>query len=87
MELDYKKKGGINDDRKKRKLPFSLPKHPKKRKQDTGLFREYTLQWGLDRLDVIECFEHPGQKPGVGKVLEEQKQIYAALGVPPPGSL
>lgn len=59
----------------------------KKRMQDTGLFRDYTLQGLLDKLDVIECFEHPGQKLRVGEVLEKQKQIYAALGVPPPGSL
>jgi transposase len=59
----------------------------KKRMQDTGLFRDYTLQGLLDKLDVIECFEYPGQKLRVGEVLEKQKQIYAALGVPPPGSL
>jgi hypothetical protein len=41
----------------------------------------------LDKLDVIECFEHPGQRLLVGEVLEKQKQIYVALGVPPPGSL
>jgi len=59
----------------------------KKRMQDAGLFKNYTLQSALDKLDIIECFEHPGQKLLVGEVLEKQKQIYAALGVPPPTSL
>ena len=59
----------------------------KKRMQDAGLFKNYTLQSALDKLDIIECFEHPGQKLLVGEVLEKQKQIYVALGVPPPGSL
>lgn len=59
----------------------------KKRMRDSGLFKDYTLQGALDKLDVIECFESPGKAPIVGEVLEKQKQIYAALGTPPPTSL
>ena len=59
----------------------------KKRMQDTGLFRDYTLQGALDRLDVIECFEHPGQKLLVGEILEKQRNIYEAMGVKTPASL
>ncbi|MDD3514054.1 MAG: transposase, partial [Synergistaceae bacterium] len=59
----------------------------KKRMQDSGLFKDYTLQGLLDKLDVIECFESPGQKPVVGEILEKQRNIYTALDVPPPGSL
>ena len=58
-----------------------------KRMRDSGLFKDYTLQGALDKLDVIECFESPGKEPRVGEVLEKQRQIYAALGVPPPTSL
>jgi hypothetical protein len=34
----------------------------KKPMQETDLFKSYTLQGALDKLDVIECFEAPGQK-------------------------
>lgn len=59
----------------------------KKQMQDTDLFKNYTLQSALDKLDVIECFEAPGQKLRVGELLEKQKEIYMALGVDPPASL
>ena len=59
----------------------------KKQMQETDLFKDYTLATALDKLDVIECFESPGQKLRVGEVLEKQKQIYIALGVEPPLSL
>lgn len=59
----------------------------KKQMQDTDLFKNYTLQSALDKLDVIECFEAPGQKLRVGELLEKQKEIYNSLGVPPPTSL
>ena len=59
----------------------------KKQMQDTDLFKSYTLQGALDKLDVIECFEAPGQKLRVGEVLEKQKEIYKCLGVDPPTSL
>jgi transposase len=56
----------------------------KKQMQINGLFKQYTLQGLLDKLDVIECFEHPGHKLRVGEVLQKQKKIYESLGVPPP---
>lgn len=59
----------------------------KKQMQDTELFKHYTIQGALDKLDVIECFEAPGQKLRVGEVLEKQKEIYLILGVEPPASL
>ncbi|MEW5817004.1 MAG: IS1634 family transposase [Spirochaetota bacterium] len=59
----------------------------KKQMQDTDLFKSYTLQGALDKLDVIECFEAPGQKLRVGELLENQKEIYRNLGVDPPASL
>ena len=61
--------------------------HIKKQMQDTELFKYYTLQSALGKLDVIECFETPGQKLRVGELLEKQKEIYACLGVDPPTSL
>jgi transposase len=59
----------------------------KKQMQDTDLFKNYTMQSALDKLDVIECFEVPGQELRVGEVLEKQKKIYISLGVDPPSSL
>jgi len=59
----------------------------KKQMQDTNLFKSYTLQGALDRLDVIECFEGPGQKLRVGEILEKQKEVYHCLGVDQPSSL
>jgi len=59
----------------------------KKQMQDTDLFKNYTLQGALDKLDVIECFEAPGHKLRVGELLEKQKELYEKLGVKPPASL
>ena len=59
----------------------------KKQMQETGLFKSYTLQGLLDKLDVIECFEEPGLKLRTGELLEKQKEIYKRLAVEPPASL
>lgn len=59
----------------------------KKQMQDQNLFKDYTLQGALDKLDVIECFENPGREPRVGELLEKQKDLYIKLGVKPPASL
>jgi len=59
----------------------------KKRMQDTGMFKDYTLQSALDKLDVIECFEHPGQRLLVGEILEKQRKIYEAMDIQAPTSL
>ena len=56
----------------------------KKQMQDNNLFKDYTMQQALDKLDVIECFENPGDKLRVGEVLSKQHQLYLALGVNPP---
>ena len=58
--------------------------HIKKQMQTHELYKKYTLQSLLDRLDVIECFEYPGKKLRVGEVLEKQKEIYEAMGVEVP---
>ena len=59
----------------------------KKQMQDHDLYKIYTLQGVLDKLDVIECFGHPGQEPRIGGLLEKQKELYISLGVEPPTSL
>lgn len=56
----------------------------KKRMQKSNLFKDYTMQQMLDKLDVIECFENPGEKLRVGEILSKQQQLYQVLGVAPP---
>lgn len=59
----------------------------KKQMQINDLFKSYTLQTALDKLDVIECFEQPGKTLRVGEILEKQKTLYLNLGIEPPASL
>jgi len=59
----------------------------KKRMQEKKLYKDYTLQTLLDKLDVIECFERPNQRVRVGEVLEKQKAIYSAFDIEVPSSL
>ena len=58
-----------------------------KQMKEQKLFETYTMQEALDKLDVIECFEHPGQELRVGELLEKQKKLYIDMGVDPPTSL
>jgi hypothetical protein len=55
----------------------------KKQTQESGLFKNYTLQGALDKLDVIECFEAPGQKMRVGELFQKQYDIYERLDIAP----
>lgn len=56
----------------------------KKQMQIKGMFKQYTLQSMLDKLDIIECFEETGHKLRVGEILEKQKEIFGNLGVDVP---
>ncbi len=58
-----------------------------KKMQENKLFKNYTLQEVLDELDVIECFEVPGQQRQVGEISKRQTDFYTKLGVTPPASL
>jgi len=51
------------------------------------LYKTYTLQDVLDKLDVIECFEYPGKDLRVGEVLEKQRLLFLDLEVLPLSSL
>jgi transposase len=59
----------------------------KKQMQDNDLFKTYTLQSALDKLDVIECFEQSSRKLRVGELLSKQNDLFLKLGVNPPTSL
>ncbi len=56
----------------------------KKQMQIKDLYKKYTLQTLLDKLDVIECFEYPKTGLRVGEVLEKQREIYEALEIAVP---
>lgn len=58
-----------------------------KKMQENKLFKNYTLQEVLDDLDIIECFEVPGQKLQVGEITKRQNELYTKLGITPPTSL
>jgi hypothetical protein len=61
--------------------------HITKKMQEGNLFKDYTLQEVLDELDVIECFEVPGQRLVGGEMTQRQMDLYTKLGVMPPASL
>jgi len=58
-----------------------------KKMQENNLFKDYTLQEVMDELDIIECFDVPGQQLEVGETTERQKILYERLGITPPASL
>lgn len=49
--------------------------------KETELYKDYTLQQLLDKLDVIECFEDASHSLRIGEILNKQVEIYKALGV------
>jgi transposase len=55
--------------------------------QENNLFKDYTMQEVLDELDLIECFEVPGQRLQLGETTKHQLNLYTKLGVAPPASL
>jgi transposase len=58
-----------------------------KQMQSKKMYKHYTMQEVLDKLDVIECFKRPNQKLRVGEILEKQRQLYIDLDIHPPSSL
>ena len=56
----------------------------KKKMEERDLFKKYTLQSLLDDLDVIECYEAPGNALIVGEILKKQSKIYEDMDVPVP---
>jgi len=51
---------------------------------DQKLYKTMTMDDLLDKLDIIECFRHPGHRLQFGKITKKQKSLYAALGVKEP---
>lgn len=63
-----------------------LISHLDHKMREKGLYKKYTLQQLLDKLDVIECFEAPGHTLRLGEILKAQRAIYEALDVALPTS-
>jgi len=59
----------------------------KKQMQDMQLFKELTMHDLMDELDLVECFEIPGQHLQVGEITKKQMALYKKMGVEPPFSL
>ena len=59
----------------------------KKQMSDQCLYKKYTMQELLDELDVIECFEQPGNNIRIGEMTKKQEELYHKLGVKPPTTL
>ena len=60
----------------------------KKQMQDNDMFKDYTMQTLLDKLDVIECYKYKSNKKlQVGEILQKQKDIYTKMGIEIPSSL
>ena len=54
--------------------------------KETDLYKSYTMQQLLDKLDVIECFEYKGRSLRIGELLQKQTDIYEMLGIKVPAS-
>ncbi len=54
--------------------------------KESGLYKSYTMQALLDKLDVLECFEDAQHSLRIGELLNKQAEIYEALGIAVPTS-
>lgn len=55
--------------------------------QDNNIFKDYTIQTLLDKLDLIEYFKYKNSKLQVGEIHQKQKDIYTKMGIEIPVSL
>ena len=63
-----------------------LISHLDHKMKETNLYKSYTMQQLLDKLDVLECFEDEGHTLRIGELLSKQAEIYETLGVALPTS-
>lgn len=63
-----------------------LISHLDHKMKETNLYKSYSMQQLLDKLDVLECFEDENRKLRIGELLNKQAEIYEALGVALPAS-
>ena len=53
----------------------------KKKMEEAGLFKKWTLQGLLDELDIIEMHQDPGHGYQIGEITKKQMEIYKALDI------
>ena len=63
-----------------------LISHLDHKMKETNLYKTYSMQQLLDKLDVLECFEDKNRKLRIGELLNKQAEIYETLGVALPTS-
>lgn len=63
-----------------------LISHLDHKMKETNLYKSYTMQQLLDKLDVLECFEDENHKLRIGELLNKQTEIYETFGVALPTS-
>ena len=63
-----------------------LISHLDHKMKETNLYKTYSMQQLLDKLDVLECFEDENRKLRIGELLSKQAEIYETLGVALPTS-
>ena len=67
-------------------IALILISHLDHKMKEANLYKTYTMQQLLDKLDVIECFEDERKKLRIGELLNKQSEIYDTLGVTLPTS-
>lgn len=67
-------------------IALILISHLDHKMKEADLYKSYTMQQLLDKLDVLECFEDKDRKLRIGELLSKQTEIYEALGVALPTS-
>lgn len=54
--------------------------------REVNLYKTYSMQQLLDRLDILECFENESHRLRIGELTTRLADIYEALGVALPTS-
>ena len=67
-------------------IALILISHLDHKMKETSLYKKFTMQQLLDKLDVLECFEDENRSLRIGELLNKQAEIYETLGVPLPSS-
>lgn len=67
-------------------IALILISHLDHKMKETDLYKTYTMQQLLDKLDVLECYEDEKRALRIGELLDKQADIYRTLGVDLPTS-
>ena len=62
-------------------VALELMSYIKKKMDDNGLFKNYTMQSLFDELDIIEYYQQPGKSHHLSEVTEKQRKLYKSMDV------